>query len=836
MSLAHPRNLMRLNNSVENLTTSLKVPDLWQQKAVQALLNGQDVVVDAPTGAGKTFIFELLLKSGFRGKSVFTVPTRALANDKRREWKEQGWRVGITTGDLSEDSDAPVVVATLETQKSRFLHEDGPDLLVVDEYQMIADPSRGVNYELILAMAPAHTRLLLLSGSVANPQIIVDWLENLGRSTRLIQHRQRPVPLEEVFAEALSGPRLKLSKSPLVQAVQKVLLADLAPLLIFAPMRQAAENIALQLARELPNPNPLDLTPEQQRIAGEPLGRLLRSRIAYHHSGLDYQQRGGLVEPLAKNGQLRVIVATLGLASGINFSVRSVIISGIEYRTEETAQRVRPDELLQMFGRAGRRGLDTAGSVIVMPDSPRLLDAQPLHLNRTTQVDWPSLLAVMQTATKRKKDPIAASRRLRQRLFRPEEITLGWDALTPNSFRQENRTDGETSIRTRKEFLNTGGEWERLRPMQPVLLKNCLFLKGKQWKPATSEVAGIRDIGEGRPCLLAHHPLRLYGKELPLASWSHNEKRGDLVLSKWLRFRLRQSEHPTLQKLGLKRHCTLEEWESHIAPNLQALLEQGQVHQLVDRNNQIVLHVDLSDSKVLARVDHYGKALLNPQIREVEVEEETSFGELAGLVPTGSSSLPVLAWAKLGLISPTGEPTRRGILFSFFQHGDGLAIAAALEEPSYDYPSLVYDLANIRGGFRFSEYEGPSAKLGILCRLAYGSLNYKGYLKRGLPVGYGEGVGEVIRPLIEHPTRLSEFTRGELRAGDIERAMIEWKSLLLQIATAPEHDWPRWQEFQQFVREFLHTHRWHSPASRPMPPLTHTQRQRPNLKLMPADL
>lgn len=836
MSLAHSSNLMRLHNSVENLTISLKVPDLWQQQAVQALLNGQDVVVDAPTGAGKTYIFELLLKSGFRGKSVFTVPTRALANDKRREWKEEGWRVGITTGDLSEDSDAPVVVATLETQKSRFLHEDGPDLLVVDEYQMIADPSRGVNYELILAMAPAHTRLLLLSGSVANPGIIVDWLKSLGRSVQLIQHRQRPVPLEEVFTEALPGPRQKLSKSPLVQTVQKALLADLAPLLIFAPMRQAAENIALQLARELPNPHPLELAPEQQRIAGEPLDRLLRARIAYHHSGLDYQQRGGLVEPLAKNGQLRVIVATLGLASGINFSVRSVLISGIEYRTEETAQRVRPDELLQMFGRAGRRGLDTTGSVIVTPESPRLLDAQPLHLNRATQVDWPSLLAVMQTAVARNKNPISASRRLRQRLFRPEEITLGWDSLRPDNFRQENQASNTISIRTRKDFLNTRNEWERLRPMQPVPLKDCLFLKGQQWKPATSEAAAIRDIGEGRPTLLTRQPVRHYGKELPLASWSSNEKKGDLSLTKWLRFRLRQSEQTSLRKLGQRRHCSLEEWESHIAPNLQSLLEQGQVHQLVDRNNQIVLHVDHSNSKVLARIDHYGKALLNPEIREVEIEEETSFGELAGLVPAGTSSLPVLAWAKLGLITPSGVPTRRGILFSFFQHGDGLAIAAALEEPSYDLPSLIYDIANIRGGFRFSEHEGPSSKLGILCRLAYGTLHYKGYLKRGLPVGYGEGVAEVIRPLIEHPTRKSEFTRGELRTGDIERAMIEWKSLLLQIATAPEHDWPRWQEFQQLVQEFLHTHQWHSPASRPMPALTHAQRQRPNLKLMPGDL
>jgi superfamily II DNA/RNA helicase len=819
---------------VDILTTQMKIPDLWQQQAVQALLSGKDVVVDAPTGAGKTFIFELLLQSGFRGQSVFTVPTRALANDKRREWKEAGWRVGITTGDLSEDPQAPVVVATLETQKSRFLHEDGPDLLVIDEYQMLADPSRGVNYELILALAPPRTRLLLLSGSVANPQIIVQWLQNLGRSVALVQHKQRPVPLEEVFVESIKAPKHLLSRSTLVNAVQRALLADLAPILVFAPKRQSAESLALQLANELPNSHPLELSPEQQRIAGEPLGRLLRNRIAYHHSGLDYLQRGGLVEPLAKNGQLRVVVATLGLASGINFSMRSVLISDIEYRSEEASQRVRPDELLQMFGRAGRRGLDSAGAILVLPESPRLGDAHPLHLQRTTHVDWPSLLAVMQAAVARKKDPIEASRKLRQRLFRPEEVALGWQSLTAQSFASSVEHSAQ-SIRTRKEFLNTSGEWERLRPMHPTPLQDCLLWIKNEWRPAYQHPDGVRDCGEGRPCILLHKPVRIYGKEIPIASWSTNEHKGDLLLTKWLRFRLRQTQNSQLQALGKKRFCSLEEWTGLLQPALESLLPYGKLHAVVERNQQILLHVDHRMDRVLSRIDHHGKALLNPDIREVEVEETTSFGELAGLVQQGASSLPVIAWAKLGLIDPSGKPTRRGSIFSYFQHGDGLAIAAALEDSSYDFSSLVYDLANIRGGHRFAEFEGPSAKLGIQCRLRYGSLNYKGYLRRGLPFGYGEGVAEVIRTVLENSARRSEFTEGELRIGDIERAMIEWKNLLLQVANSPDYPWDRWQQFQQYVQDFLQGHRWQSPATLPLPALTYAQRTRPHLRLSPSD-
>src|SRR6266850_8283073 len=165
------------------------VPDLWQQQAVAALREGKDVVVQAPTGAGKTLIFELWSNSGKpRGQAIYTVPTRALANDKLAEWRARGWDVGIATGDLSENLSAPILVATLETQKNRLIRGDGPALLVVDEYQMIGDLDRGLNYELALAMAPAQTQLLLLSGSVANPHDLVKWLTRLGRKATLIRH------------------------------------------------------------------------------------------------------------------------------------------------------------------------------------------------------------------------------------------------------------------------------------------------------------------------------------------------------------------------------------------------------------------------------------------------------------------------------------------------------------------------------------------------------------------------------------------------------------------------------------------------------------------------
>ena len=296
------------------------VPDLWQQQAVTALREGSDVVVQAPTGAGKTLIFELWSNGGKnRGQAIYTVPTRALANDKLAEWRARGWDVGIATGDLAENLHAPILVATLETQKHRLIQGDGPALLVVDEYQMIGDADRGLNYELALALAPPQTQLLLLSGSVANPQHVVKWLDRLGRRAVLIRHDIRPVPLEEVHANNLNFHVPPEIQGYWPRLVAKALAEDLGPILIFAPRRQSAESMAAELARNLPASNPLQLSADQKLLVGEHLARLLKNRVAYHHSGLSYGVRAGVIEPLAKAGQLRVVVATMGLAAGINF-------------------------------------------------------------------------------------------------------------------------------------------------------------------------------------------------------------------------------------------------------------------------------------------------------------------------------------------------------------------------------------------------------------------------------------------------------------------------------------------------------------------------------------
>ncbi|MGB8342974.1 MAG: DEAD/DEAH box helicase, partial [Chthoniobacterales bacterium] len=275
------------------------VPDLWQQEAVRALQAGKDVVVHAPTGAGKTYIFELHYQS-LKSQAVFTVPTRALANDKLAEWRTRGWDVGIATGDLALNLDAKVIVATLETQRSRFLRREGPRLLVVDEYQLIADPVRGVHYELALALAPPNTQLLLLSGSVNNPQDVVDWLRRNSRDAVLVRHDQRPVPQHEIDLRNLSDAGFARTREFWPRMIARALHGGLAPILVFAPRRNATEEMALAIASAVPVRDPFQLSPQQEALAGKRLTKLLRNRVAYHHSGLSYAVRAGLIEPLAK--------------------------------------------------------------------------------------------------------------------------------------------------------------------------------------------------------------------------------------------------------------------------------------------------------------------------------------------------------------------------------------------------------------------------------------------------------------------------------------------------------------------------------------------------------
>ncbi len=765
------------------------LPDAWQHDAIHALRQGRDVVVDAPTGAGKTFIFELLYPS-LRGQAVYTVPTRALANDKLAEWRLRGWDVGIATGDLALRLDARVVVATLETQKGRLLRGEGPRLLVVDEYQMLADPVRGVNYELSMALAPPETQLLLLSGSVANPREVVEWLRRTGRDATLISHKERPVPLTDVDLLGLPDAGTGRIAGLWPRLIAKALRADLGPVLVFAPRRNAAEELAMALAGALPPDAPLAISAEQEKLAGSRLAKMLRARVAYHHSGMSYAVRAGIVEPLAKNGQLRVVVATMGLAAGINFSMRSVVVTDTRYLAGNFEREVQPDELLQMFGRAGRRGLDESGFVLSTPRQPRLHDGRPRRLKRVDFVDWPALIAVMRLAARRGESPFAAAVEFNGRLFTTQPVPLGVEhCLDTGPMPCGLRVDAERARFARRgvtEMLNSRGEWEPLPEAAACTLGEVLVRDGERWRPLLQAVSGLEGIGFGNPVKLKTGREKIYGRELPLAT-APPDAQDHVFPVKWLR------------KLLRKREMSRAAFDGEVMGQLAKWTGGGTLHELQARGPLLVARVDFSRLAASGFRDASGAVLRDPPLRENLPEPCRNCPELERYCRvTAIAGSPAFAWRQLGLVERDGTPTERGILFSFFNNGEGLAVAAALQDGSYEIGDLVFDLANLRAGHRFAEDESPfGGRLGALCQQVYERADYPGYLEMGVPVNYGAGASEVVREIVEHGAPKQKLLTESLRPGDIERALVEWRSLVRHIALAPDYPQPRWSALKK---------------------------------------
>jgi superfamily II DNA/RNA helicase len=805
------------------LEINLVVPDLWQQEAVRALRDGKDVVVQAPTGSGKTYIFELLYPS-LKGQAIFTVPTRALANDKLAEWRTRGWDIGIATGDLAFNLDAKVLVATLETQRARFLRRSGPRLLVVDEYQMIADPIRGVHYELALALAPRETQLLLLSGSVKNPADVVAWFQRIGRDPVLISHAERPVPLEQIDLHALPDSQFVQSKSFWPRMIGKALRADLAPVLVFAPRRNASEEMAQAISSAVSLRDPLTLSAEQEALAGKRLSKLLRNRVAYHHSGLSYAVRAGLIEPLAKAGQLNVVVATMGLAAGINFSMRSVLITDTRYMAGNFERHVQPDELLQMFGRAGRRGLDEIGYVLMLPEIPRLSDARPRQLKRATQVDWPSLISVMRGAADRGEQPFAAAVELSRSLFSTQQVPIGSEhCLSTGEKPCGLWVDAERARFVRRpliEMLNSVNEWEPKSASCSVSLGELFVRENDEWVRALALPRMLDGRGFGNLCKLREK--QIYGREIPIATVLANDA---IAPVKWLGRKLRPAQQAARNTPSPRlKELSRAEFERDVVPRISEFTD-GAAAEVVARNNTIYARLDFSATQVSAVVDSCGCALLDPPEREAIPLVCRDCSELQHDLTAVITNSPAYAWRQLGLIEKDGTPTRRGVLFSFFQAGEGLAIAAALEDEKYPIDDLVFDLANIRAGPRFAGEEATlGGRLGILCQQTYGRADYPGYIEMGVPSQYGSGASEVIRELVVNPSNRYRMTNESLRHGDIERALMEWRSLLRHIVGAPVLDWDRWTALQKAAEHLIgHTT---SPALVQFPPLLASQQSR----------
>ena len=191
---------------------SFKLDD-FQQRACAALERGHGVLVCAPTGAGKTVVGEfavhLALAAG--GKCFYTTPLKALSNQKHTDLTLRYGRdrIGLLTGDMSVNADAPVVVMTTEVLRN-MLYADSPALqglshVVMDEVHFLADRMRGPVWEEVILHLPEEVRVVSLSATVSNAEEFGGWIQTVRGDTTVVVDEHRPVPL---WQHVLVGKRL----------------------------------------------------------------------------------------------------------------------------------------------------------------------------------------------------------------------------------------------------------------------------------------------------------------------------------------------------------------------------------------------------------------------------------------------------------------------------------------------------------------------------------------------------------------------------------------------------------------------------------------------------
>jgi ATP-dependent RNA helicase HelY len=403
------------------------VLDAYQRVALDHLDAGRSVVVCAPTGAGKTVVAEHAIRAALtRGQSsIYTTPLKALSNQQRAELARTfGVTVGLMTGDRVEHPHAPIVVMTTEVLRALLLSQaqivEGVGTVVLDEFHWIQDPQRGGVWEQVVIAAPPATTLVCLSATLPGAAVVHEWIERVHGPTGLVEETTRPVELTLLYAlgnprrdppalvpffeggrpsataELLDGVRRRRAEdSPLRRrerdrnrtvTPERLDLIDVmrrehkVPLIWFLLSRAGCDSAVSECVAQKLRLTTVDEAHELRMLAHEATASMsdgdrraigfdawldaLEIGVAAHHGALAPVQRE-LVEYAFARELVKVVFATETLAVGVNLPARTVVIDRVLRPTRQGGGILSVSEFAQLSGRAGRRGIDDSGYVVV---------------------------------------------------------------------------------------------------------------------------------------------------------------------------------------------------------------------------------------------------------------------------------------------------------------------------------------------------------------------------------------------------------------------------------------------------------------------------------------
>lgn len=341
---------------------------LWdhQEEALLDLASGDHVILGTPTGSGKSMVAVgmLFIANCTNRRAYYTAPIKALVSEKFFNLVDLLGKdnVGMITGDVVINSEAPVICCTAEILAQdalRFGEHADIGCVAMDEFHFYSDRDRGWAWQVPLLALP-HTQFLLMSATLGDVTDIATALEeHTGRAVDKVLDAPRPVPLSYEFVE-----------TPLEGTVELALRDGDASLYIVHFSQEAALKSAQALSS-------YGVSSKEQREAlkdavkgvrftttfGKTLKRLILTGVGVHHAGMLPRYRL-LVEKLAQQGLLPVICGTDTLGVGINVPIHTVLLTQLTKFDGRHMRRLNAREFHQIAGRAGRAGFDTEGRVI----------------------------------------------------------------------------------------------------------------------------------------------------------------------------------------------------------------------------------------------------------------------------------------------------------------------------------------------------------------------------------------------------------------------------------------------------------------------------------------